>query len=184
MSRVNAIPTVYNGIEFRSRLEAKWAIVFNELGWTWEYEPIDLDGYIPDFILTFPYAPILVEVKPATTREQLEDATTKIENSGWTEEALIVGATTNFDEACGFSMFGLVSQNHTYPEGVDTTWWDYATFHRCSACKRQSFHHMSGAWFCHVCGKGDGDHYLEPSDALNNAWKIATNTIKYRHGKR
>ena len=181
---ITAIPTTYKGIEFRSRLEAKWAVMFNQLGWTWEYEPIDLNGYIPDFILTFLYAPMLVEVKPATTREELEDATRKIVNSGWTGEALIVGATISFDYSACFHKFGLVSQWQTSQEGVKTIWWDYAQFHECSECKRQSFHHENGAWFCYVCGKGDGDHYLIPSDALANAWTTAINTIKYRHGKR
>lgn len=46
-----AIPTVYRGIQMRSRLEAKWACCFDQLGWTWEYEPFDLKGWIPDFIL-------------------------------------------------------------------------------------------------------------------------------------
>lgn len=61
---IPAIPTKYKGVHFRSRLEARWAAMFDLLDWTWEYEPIDLDGYIPDFILTF-QDPILVEVKLA-----------------------------------------------------------------------------------------------------------------------
>lgn len=46
--------TKYKGIEFRSRLEARWAVFFDALGLSWEYEPegyrLD-DGtcYLPDF---------------------------------------------------------------------------------------------------------------------------------------
>ncbi len=47
-----AHPTTYNGIRFRSRLEARWAAAFDLLGWQWEYEPFDLDGWVPDFQLT------------------------------------------------------------------------------------------------------------------------------------
>lgn len=47
----SAIPTRYNDINFRSRLEAKWACFFDLLEWRYEYEPIDLQGYIPDFVL-------------------------------------------------------------------------------------------------------------------------------------
>lgn len=43
------IPTLYAGTQFRSRLEARWAALFDLLGWPWEYEPIDLPGWIPDF---------------------------------------------------------------------------------------------------------------------------------------
>jgi len=181
---ITAIPTTYQGIEFRSRLEAKWAFVFDKLGWSWEYEPIDLKGYIPDFILTFPRAPMLVEIKPALARKELEAAIPKIENSGWTGDSLILGATIAFETQYCCSPFGLVSQPHDYQEGTKTTWWDYAIFHECSECKRQSFYHHLGAWFCYACGKGDGDSYLIPSNALDHAWTRATNTAKYRHGKR
>lgn len=58
-----AIPTRYGGVQFRSRLEARWAAFFDIAGWRWQYEPIDLDGWIPDFRLCGKI-PALVEVKP------------------------------------------------------------------------------------------------------------------------
>ena len=57
------IPTVYRGVRFRSRLEAKWAAFFDIFRWKWEYEPFDLDGWIPDFALNNAHE-VLVEVKP------------------------------------------------------------------------------------------------------------------------
>ena len=49
-----SIPTIgVREIQFRSRLEAQWASVFEQLMWNWEYEPFDMNGYIPDFIITF-----------------------------------------------------------------------------------------------------------------------------------
>lgn len=49
-----AIETRYKGYRFRSRLEARWAIVFDGLQIPWEYEPegFELEGrlrYLPDF---------------------------------------------------------------------------------------------------------------------------------------
>lgn len=44
-------PTLYRGINFRSRLEARWAAMFDLLGWTWEYEPETPGAYIPDFLV-------------------------------------------------------------------------------------------------------------------------------------
>lgn len=42
-------------ITFRSMLEAQWSAVFEELGFTWEFEPVTFDlpsgVYIPDFRL-------------------------------------------------------------------------------------------------------------------------------------
>lgn len=54
-----AIETQYAGTLFRSRLEARWAVVFDHLGIAWEYEPEAFDvgwgpdptGYLPDFWL-------------------------------------------------------------------------------------------------------------------------------------
>lgn len=52
---VRAIETTYAGCRFRSRLEARWAVVFDHLGIRWQYEPegLDIDGvqYLPDFLL-------------------------------------------------------------------------------------------------------------------------------------
>lgn len=62
---VKAHPTVYNGVRFRSRLEARWACVFDLLGWRWTYEPIDLNGWVPDFgLMGASGRYCLVEVKP------------------------------------------------------------------------------------------------------------------------
>jgi hypothetical protein len=76
---MKAIDTVYNGYKFRSRLEARWAVFFDEVGIIWEYEKegYDLgDGvyYLPDFWL--PQLDIFVEVKGS--RLSNED-TTKVE---------------------------------------------------------------------------------------------------------
>ena len=56
-NKIKAIETKYKGYCFRSRLEAGWAVFFENLGYKWEYEPegFDLgDGvyYLPDFKIT------------------------------------------------------------------------------------------------------------------------------------
>lgn len=40
---IQAIETRYKGYRFRSRLEARWAVFFDELGVPWRYEP---EGYL------------------------------------------------------------------------------------------------------------------------------------------
>lgn len=52
--KTKAHPTRYEGVQFRSRLEARWAAYFDLIGWGWEYEPVDLNGWVPDFRLTLP----------------------------------------------------------------------------------------------------------------------------------
>lgn len=50
---LKAINTIYNGNRFRSRLEARWAVFFDSMGWRYEYESegFILPGgcYLPDF---------------------------------------------------------------------------------------------------------------------------------------
>ena len=45
---VGAIPTMFNGRQYRSRLEARWAAFMSLCGSKHEYEPLDLNGWIPD----------------------------------------------------------------------------------------------------------------------------------------
>jgi hypothetical protein len=69
---IKSHPTFYKDVLFRSRLEARWAAFFDLAGWEWEYEPVDLEGWSPDFRVSFPCGHsecngnhvLLVEVKP------------------------------------------------------------------------------------------------------------------------
>jgi len=67
MSGIRAIETEYNGYLFRSRLEARWAVFFDNLSVPYIYEPEGFefdDGvrYLPDFWL--PDQHCWVEIKP------------------------------------------------------------------------------------------------------------------------
>lgn len=67
MAKYKPIPTLYNGVQFRSRIEATWAAFFDNLGWSWEYEPCDFNGWIPDFLIEGKY---FVEVKTFFIEEE------------------------------------------------------------------------------------------------------------------
>ncbi|MFB7440204.1 hypothetical protein ACFC01_17905 [Streptomyces mirabilis] len=94
---IKAIETRYAGCRFRSRLEARWAVFFDQLGITWEYEPQgyivgpERVPYLPDFWL--PELGLWVEVKGS--HEQLDrDFGTLLSAMDWgmglpnTEESL------------------------------------------------------------------------------------------------
>lgn len=54
---IKPIQTTYKGYRFRSRVEARWAVFFDAMGWEWEYEVEGFempDGtrYLPDFVVT------------------------------------------------------------------------------------------------------------------------------------
>jgi len=60
----------------RSRLEARWACWFDlKQDTRWEYEPLDLPGWIPDFVLHIGSAngPALAEVKPVRSLDSWLD---------------------------------------------------------------------------------------------------------------
>lgn len=65
---VKAIETRYAGCRFRSRLEARWAVFFDALGVTWEYEPEGFElpsgRYLPDFRIHLKKQDRWFEVKP------------------------------------------------------------------------------------------------------------------------
>lgn len=72
---ISPIETSYKGNLFRSRLEARWAVFFDTLGFKYVYEPegYDLSGvwYLPDFWI--PDWHTFVEIKPEQpTQEQKE----------------------------------------------------------------------------------------------------------------
>jgi hypothetical protein len=64
---IKSIETEYNGIIFRSKMEAKWAFFMDEIGIKYDYEPETFDlgegvYYIPDFYL--PEIDGFLEIKP------------------------------------------------------------------------------------------------------------------------
>ncbi|MCC6419519.1 MAG: hypothetical protein IT429_14900 [Gemmataceae bacterium] len=79
MIGIKAIETSYKGYRFRSRLEARWAVFFDALGISWEYEKqgynLPSGPYLPDFWLPYTGAEygwgFWVEIKPIplTTHE-------------------------------------------------------------------------------------------------------------------
>lgn len=61
---IEAHETEYGGVIYRSKLEARWARLFNYLGWPFTYEEFQLDGWLPDFHIEGYRCSVLIEVKP------------------------------------------------------------------------------------------------------------------------
>lgn len=184
----SAIPTMYAGVQFRSRLEAKWAAFFDRLSWPWEYEPIDLNGYIPDFILTFAAGPLLVEVKPSLVLDDLHHHTAKIDTSGWSEHALVVGARIFPGEDVEGVVFGPAraglyktvqgrSGARFYP-GI----WNPITTGSCSTCHHSLVSGETGR--CLSCGQWDTVSYFGDEPALLKAFTDAGNATQWKPPRR
>lgn len=63
---------MYNGRLYRSRLEARYAAFFDLMNYESEYEPLDLPGWSPDFLIQYRGFSSYVEVKPIKTIQELE----------------------------------------------------------------------------------------------------------------
>lgn len=188
-----AIQTVFNGIEYRSRLEARWASFMTNIGWDHIYEPFDGDGYIPDFVVTGP-SPLLIEVKPAITQTDLEAAVPKAESglrAHWRRDVLVVGASPiltgpRIGNSSGITA-GWLGEFLTVPECVDLPsdgWvWDAADWFNCGRCGSTSVYHTLMTFNGRPCGCYEGDHYLHTwgiERKIAVAWSDACNDVKWR----
>jgi hypothetical protein len=90
---MKAIETVYKGYHFRSRLEARWAVFFDSLGWNWKYEAegyeLKCGRYLPDFY--FPDIPAYGEVKPISPDEKELDKCRELKEKSGHDVFLLVG---------------------------------------------------------------------------------------------
>ena len=174
---IPAIPTMYNGTRFRSRLEARWAVLFDSLKWPWLYEPVDLEFYIPDFILPFHAGSIAVEVKPEVTLEQLKTYAQRMVLAGWEDGLLVLGASVFERSTIGvigepLSDLGL-SGEVALGRGIAF---------RCPNCGEASLNCEEHSWRCRVNGcYGGASHvgHLEPRE-LDRMWAEAGNRVQWR----
>jgi hypothetical protein len=178
-----SIPTNYKGVEYRSRLEARWAAFFDLIGWQHTYEPFDGNGYIPDFLI-HGNRPLLIEIKPANTMTQYQAPIAKIERGlrDRDEDVLILGvdpiarlAPTAGD---AHPVAGLLGQR-----GGEMDW---ATAHwfRCLECQGTSVFHPIMAFTGRPCGCAPfgGDSHLGYANRnfISYSWAEATNLVKWR----
>jgi hypothetical protein len=100
---MKALPTLYRGVTFRSRLEADWAATLDSLDIAWDYEPEGYklsDGtyYSPDFYL--PASGAWLEVKGAHM-----ERVSKVEQFAadlWSES----GATSTYERTAPMVILG------------------------------------------------------------------------------
>ena len=187
-----AITTTYRGIEYRSRLEARYAAFFTALGWRYTYEPFDADGYIPDFVI-HGNAPLLVEVKPAVTVEEFNAPVAKLTaglTRHWTHDVLIVGASPlpllcPFANAATGLVAGLLGEpEHGWDDDAEVLGWRWqpGQWITCRNCGSAAIYHPEMTFSSRPCGCYDGDHYLGHihERVIADAWAAACNDVKWR----
>lgn len=172
---MKSIDTYYNGNYHRSRLEARWAVFFTELGIKYQYEPEGFrngsENYLPDFFLPETYLRdkhhgkgVYIEIKP----DIFEGS--DIPQSKWFDKNLVLFKGTPeiniWDSDIGSGGFQL------------NPWWDNCMlFWICYRCGVSKIEFWEGSYdCCPECGSGS-DHYK-----LLNAALIATKT-RFEHLK-
>lgn len=170
---IKAIPTTYNGVRFRSRLEAKWAAFMDTVGWRWDYEPIDLNGYIPDFILT--RRDIIAEVKPFQTSNEINLAQGKAFMSGWNRDLLIFGSQPFWQLT--ITKTAIV---HSIPIWGGGAQGRRALFCWCDSCDKGMGLCSTGDR-CRVCGEfGTRPMDEDRVPIIQHAWKMAYNAVQWK----
>lgn len=200
---MKAIETKYAGCRFRSRLEARWAVVFDHLRINWQYEAEGFefdDGthYLPDF--WFPELSTYVEIKPelrwrdtkwATLHAEVNVADWFVPHDGTDpgtghlirDSYAAPGAKRTF-------MFGPIPRPnhgaHVYEYGCALgpgsphNGWAFA---RCGRCNRYDIAHVGIASIM-SCG-----HAIDPhDDSVEFSWfphdaYIAGTTARFDHGQ-
>lgn len=192
---MKSIPTKYEHIQFRSRLEARWAAFFNRCGWEWEYEPLDLEGWIPDFML-MGKSKVLVEVKPydGGSEEPWSDVVSQIKNSvrnaalrdlGGAGDILLLGTSLSFisDRFRTCCHLGQLCELNEYEEDPDgwkeISGWGEAVL-GIDPKGRIDFCHDWGHFCCRMHGEYNGSHPDDNNDYIRSLWRSSCNDVQWR----
>jgi hypothetical protein len=128
MYDIAALPTRYAGVEFRSRLEARWAAYFNLSRWQWDYEPIDLQGWTPDFTIVTPFCRVFAEVKPVDVdAEGKTDPAFQKAFAHWSKVQVLLLGLAPAPQLYGMGCAGALLDN---PPGAKYFWSDVHAFLR------------------------------------------------------
>jgi len=178
--QIKAIPTYYEGIKFRSRLEAKWAALFDNLFWAWTYEPYDLNGWAPDFSIKGKNGDILVEVKPVPGAVLSPEFNKATEHDVAVKMDILLLGHSPIKEN-GRCFIGLCNQlSEGLVAGPYYPWWGRAVIGVWDGEHTEGYCHEDAAFVDRISGKYDGGCFGrgDPRD-LMELWASASNLVQW-----
>lgn len=200
----DGIETKYGGTTFRSRLEARWAHLLDELDLQWEYEPFDAKGYIPDFVIVGK-RPLLLEVKPHANTTQMQQEVNRLNvalDGVWAGDVMIVGLTpfpSDTGDRDGWSTdayptAGLMGEHCPTWHGGDD-WaehceapfvWADAYWTMCDGCGRAGWSHSEMSFAVRPCGYYVGNANGAPVNRaqINQAFTRGRDLTRWRPDRR
>jgi hypothetical protein len=165
MSEKRSIRTVYNGLEFRSKLEADWARYFDSLGIAWEYEKrghyFGNVFYLPDFWL--PRSRQFVEVKGVFEPDDCRKIQALLSH---------VQARPLTDDECPDIAIVACEPDGVFRGWVRSAtpadgWWQFLTKSAravellgCAVCGGWWFADTDWSWRCQCCGVAAGNAHV------------------------
>lgn len=168
-------------------MEAKWAKFFDLLGWLWEYEPFDCDGWVPDFAILGNEKhrrkqPVLVEVKPITSDSPAMRE--KIDRANKLHEVLLVGVSPIWESRGMYTIqIGWLREKWLIDE-KETWTWAAALMGKWGG--GIGFTHSEGSWSDRISGEYSGDdwcgvYYDDPQfrQKLQALWARAQNETQW-----
>jgi hypothetical protein len=172
MYNIKAIPTIYNGVQYRSRLEAKWAIFFDLLNWKYSYEPDDLHKWSPDFkLVTSAGTKFLVEIKPTV----LTDRKLRLklgEATNFSSNILILGEfpfQADFNNFIGISSIQGKTKNHL----------NELDFEFCSSVIMNLYDQGNDIFNLCIENQEVMGNFDLAEDFTSSLWKEATNKVQF-----
>jgi hypothetical protein len=141
---MKAIPTMYKGVQMKSRLEADVAFLLDQMGCEWEYEPQSFllnDGthYLPDFRVGRLW--LWVEARGYVTEKGQRQIREFRRHLGTKESYLAITST-------GTSL----TEPALSPEGMDHETHGQVAVAICGDCGLGFFYPDHEGWACRSCG--------------------------------
>lgn len=179
---LQAIETKYKGYNFRSRLEARWAVFFDALNVRWEYEKEGFnlagDYYLPDFFLRDLDCFFEVKgVRPDDTMKQL-----KLAELGGKNVFMAIGGIPLIEYIDWWSSdpgdtkgsYGAIKFSNDFDIEIFTggrgDWGNHRCFVQCNICGKIEIEYWKIAQrFCNDC---DGMCWIDTA-TLKNAYELA-----------
>lgn len=149
---MQSIKTRYNGIEFRSGLEARWAKFFDWYLIKWVYEPegyqmSDGTRYLPDFYL--PDQDQFFEVKGIMNVKDMHKIEMLVKEA---HKAVIIGLPDGAIEIADIT--------HIDNEWIYEYFANDVCMALCRKCGKWWFMNTIYSFECRCCGEYDGDHHI------------------------
>ncbi len=163
--------TKISSCDYRSRLEAKWAAFFDVLEWKFQYEPVDFDGWSPDFLI-MGHRKVYVEVKPVVVDIEPVDIVDKLLASGCKDEMLIVGLSPLARKEDDRAVLGWLAEDRCFGVSVFGMWRNSTV----------GFCHDDMSYRDRITGEHDGWRGIYESLGATDimlAWKEACNRVQH-----